>query len=231
MYKDFLIILIIVLIHEMGHAIMAIIFKWKLDSISIYPFGGCVKFNEDINKPMYQELLILISGPVIQIILYLLVLTLFNNNLISLRNFNIFKSYHYTLLIFNLIPIYPLDGGHLFNILTNYLFPYKKGNKLVIIISIILTIILIIYIKNINFILMGMLLIIEIYLYYKRQDYLYNKFLLERYLNKYNFKKLKIIKNKDDMYKGKRHVLKNSNKYLTEKEYLNKRFKEVKWKN
>lgn len=228
MYKDFLIILIIVLIHEMGHAIMAIIFKWKLDSISIYPFGGCVKFNEDINKPMYQELLILISGPVIQIILYLLVLTLFNNNLISLRNFNIFKSYHYTLLIFNLIPIYPLDGGHLFNILTNYLFPYKKGNKLVIIISIILTIILIIYIKNINFILMGMLLIIEIYLYYKRQDYLYNKFLLERYLNKYNFKKLKIIKNKDDMYKGKRHVLKNSNKYLTEKEYLNKRFKEVK---
>ena len=231
MYKDFLIILIIVLIHEMGHAIMAIIFKWKLDSISIYPFGGCVKFNEDINKPMYQELLILISGPVIQIILYLLVLTLFNNNLISLRNFNIFKSYHYTLLIFNLIPIYPLDGGHLFNILTNYLFPYKKGNKLVIIISIILTITLIIYIKNINFILMGMLLIIEIYLYYKRQDYLYNKFLLERYLNKYNFKKLKIIKNKDDMYKGKRHVLKNSNKYLTEKEYLNKRFKEVKWKN
>lgn len=228
MYKDFLIILIIVLIHEMGHAIMAIIFKWKLDSISIYPFGGCVKFNEDINKPMYQELLILISGPVTQIILYLLVLTLFHNNLISLRNFNIFKSYHYTLLIFNLIPIYPLDGGHLFNILTNYLFPYKKGNKLVIIISIILTIILIIYIKNINFILMGMLLIIEIYLYYKRQDYLYNKFLLERYLNKYNFKKLKIIKNKDDMYKGKRHVLKNSNKYLTEKEYLNKRFKEVK---
>ena len=76
---------------------------------------------------------------------------LYKNSLLSTRNFELFKSYHYTLLFFNLMPIYPLDGGKLLNIIINYLLPYKKGNKLVIFISIIISIILAVNIKNINF--------------------------------------------------------------------------------
>lgn len=72
---------------------------------------------------------------------------------------------------------------------------------------------------------MSTFLIIEITLYLKRQDYLFNKFLLERYLNNYNFKKIKIINNKNNMYKDKRHMLKDKNKYILEKDYLKERFK------
>ena len=71
---------------------------------------------------------------------------------------------------------------------------------------------------------MAILLLIELLIYYKKQDYLYNKFLLERYLNKYNFKKVKLIYNKDNMYKEKKHVLKENGIYFTEKQYLDKRF-------
>ena len=46
---------------------------------------------------------------------------------------------------------------------------------------------------------MSTFLIIEITLYLKRQDYLFNKFLLERYLNNYKFKKIKIINNKNNL--------------------------------
>ena len=72
---------------------------------------------------------------------------------------------------------------------------------------------------------MSIFLIIEITLYLKRQDYLFNKFLLERYLNNYNFKKIKIINNKNNMYKDKRHMLKDKNKYILETDYLKERFK------
>ena len=225
LYKEFLIIFSIVFIHELGHLFSAKIFNWQLDKIMIYPYGGCVKFNEVINKSMFEEFIILISGPLMQIVLFLIVRLIFKNNLISIRNYLIFKNYHYTLLIFNLIPIYPLDGGKLVNIITNALMPYKKGNKLVIGLSLILIIILILSIKSINFTFMLILLVFEIIIYYQRQDYLYNKFLLERYLKKYSFKKLKIIKNKDLMFKGRRHLINDNNHYQTERKYLEKRFR------
>ena len=73
MYKDFLIIFLIIIIHEFGHLLMALLFKWNIDKISIYPYGGCVKFNEKINRPLKEELLILISGPFFQILFFIII--------------------------------------------------------------------------------------------------------------------------------------------------------------
>lgn len=216
--------LFIIIIHEFGHLIAASIFNWNIDKISLYPYGGCVKFNEKINRPLYQEFIILISGPLIQIVLFLIISILFKYNLISIRNYYIFKSYHTTLLMFNLLPIYPLDGGKILNVLFNYLFPYKKGNKIIIYISYIIVLFMIINFKNINFILMSIFLITEITLYFKRQNYLFNKFLLERYLYNYKFSKLKIINKKDNMYRERKHLFKVKNKYYSEQEYLKNRF-------
>ena len=204
---------------------MSYYFKWNLDKITIYPFGGCVKFNENINRPIKEELLILLGGPIFQIILFLIIYLLSLKGYITSRNYLIFKSYHYTLLIFNLLPIYPLDGGRLLNLLFNYLFPYKIGNKLVIVMSIIILSISFFFYKNLNYTLMSILLFIELLTYYKNQDYLYNKMLLERYMSNYKYNKLKIIKNKNLMYKDRRHLIFHNNKYITEKDYLNKRFR------
>ena len=204
---------------------MALVFKWKLDKIYIYPYGGLVKFNEKINRPLREELLILISGPLVQVILFMIITIIFRFNLISFRNYNLFKTYHYTLLLFNLLPIYPLDGGRILNILVNYLFPYKKGNKLVGLFSILVIFIGVISIKNINLVFMSILLLFEIYKYFKDQDYLYNKLLLERYLGNYNFKRFKIINNKESMYKERRHLIKIKDKYIKEIDYLRERFR------
>ena len=148
-----------------------------------------------------------------------------NEGFISYRNFLIFKNYHYTLLIFNLLPIYPLDGGRILNIIINFFMPFKKSNKITICLSFLLIFSLLFFYKSLNFTLMGILLITELIVYFKRQDFLYNKMLLERFINPFNFKKMKIIKNKDNMYKDKRHIILYKDKYITEKEYLKERFK------
>ena len=221
-------IISLIIVHEFGHLFTALIYKWNLKNITIYPFGGCVKFDDKLNRPIKEELLILISGPLFQILFFFFLYYLFSKGYITYRNINIIKKYHYTLLIFNLLPIYPLDGGRILNLIFNYFIPYKKSNKIIIIISIVAMMIALCFYKNINFFLMGILLFIEIISYLNRQDYLYNRFLLERFINNYNYKKYKIIKNKDLMYKDKRHIILYKDKYVTEKEYLNDRFKVIK---
>jgi len=228
MFKELTMVLFIVIIHEIGHLTAALYYKWNTSKIVIYPFGGCLKFEEKINRSLKEELIILLCGPFFQIILLFLVSYLTDIGFMTYRNYEIFKTYNYTLLGFNLLPIYPLDGGRLLNIFMNYLLPFKKGNKLVVFISVIVVLIMLFLYKNLNFTLMGILLLSELFLYFKRQDFLYNKLLLERYMDSFNFKKLKVILSKDNMYKDCRHVVFYKNKYITEKDYLNKRFKEEK---
>jgi len=229
MFKEFSYVFIIIIVHELGHLFASLIFKWNLDKIAVYPFGGCVKFSEKVNRPIKEELIILLSGPFFQIIFFYLVYILSINGIgLSYRNILIFESYHYTLLLFNLLPIYPLDGGRILNLILNYFFPYKKSNKLVIFLSIIMIFVCFYFYKNFNFILMGILLLSEIFIYFKNQNYLYNRMLLERYIDPLYFDKFKIIDNKDLMYKDKRHIIKYKDKYITEKDYLNRRFKVMK---
>lgn len=225
MFKEFAFVLSIIIVHELGHLTVAHFFKWRTGKITIYPFGGCCKFDEEINKPLKEELIILITGPLTQIIFCLIVGYLSQKGFMTYRNYSIFKTYNYTLLFFNLLPIYPLDGGRILNIITSYFIPYKKSNKLIILISIITIIVFLFLYKNLNFTMMGILISAEIILYLQRQDYLYNRMLLERYMIKHNFKNLKIIKNKNNMYKDKRHIILYKNKYITEKDYLKERFK------
>ncbi len=225
MFKEFSYVFIIIIVHEIGHLIAAKICSWNFDKIEVYPFGGCVKLDDKINRSMKEELFILIAGPVMQILFFYVCYLFLNEGFISYRNFLIFKNYHYTLLIFNLLPIYPLDGGRILNIIINFFMPFKKSNKITICLSFLLIFSLLFFYKSLNFTLMGILLITELIVYFKRQDFLYNKMLLERFINPFKFKKMKIIKNKDNMYKDKRHIILYKDKYITEKEYLKERFK------
>ena len=60
----------------------------------------------------------------------------------------------------------------------------------------------------------------NIYKFYKEISYIYNRFLLERYLYDFNYKSKKLIKDKNKMYKNKMHFFKEKGKIMKEKEYL-----------
>ena len=69
-----------------------------------------------------------------------------------------------------------------------------------------------------------MILVTYITKYIKDLKYIYNKFLLERYIYNITYPKTIIINNKDKMYKNKTHIFKINNKYIKEKKYLTKYF-------
>lgn len=199
---------------------MAYLLGIKINKIYIYPLGGISKFNMDLNTSINKELLILIMGPLFQHLAYLFLLLIMTNYK------DLINTYHYSILIFNLLPIYPLDGGKLVKLLLNKIINYKSSLKLIIYLSYLVTIILfIISNKNISTFIMISLLLILITKESNKIDYIYNKFLLERYLNNYNFKNNKIINNINNLYRDNIHLIYKNNKYIKEKEYLEKMYK------
>ena len=221
-FKDFTLITLIIIIHELGHISAAIYYKWKIEKIVILPFGGITIFNEYLNRPIKEELLISIMGPIYQIIFYYLI-CLFN------LNTTLFSFYHYTLLLFNLLPIVPLDGSKIFSLLLEKYLPYKLANYLIIIISSIVFFILFFWIiinKNLIMLTIVFFLLIKIVKQLKNYKYIFNKFLFERYLYDFNFKKRKIINNLNinKMMSDKKHLFYYNNIYIIEKDILRDMF-------
>ena len=213
LFKELITFLFIIIIHELGHIILSILFKWKIDRISIMPFGCITIFSELINKPMKEEFIILVAGPLFQFINYLIFKDITPY----------FNYYNYGLFIFNMLPIYPLDGYKLYSIILNKIIPFKYTLKIMLIVSI-LSLILFIK-KDLIYIVILLLLLNGIIKEIKNINFIYNKFLYERYRYNLYFKKRKIIRNINNMYKDKIHIFKIKNKYITEKEILEKRFK------
>lgn len=191
----------------------ALIFKWNIDKIILLPFGGITIFNEKIDKSLKEEFIIAILGPLFQVIFFLL----YKDNYI-------FNLYNKIILIFNLLPIYPLDGSKIINIILNKFFSFKNSHYVTLYSSLIfiLLIILLVFKFNISLITLLVLLFIfkEIILDLKKHKYYINKFLLEKYLYKNIYKNKKVINNVTDMKKQTNHIIKYKNKYYFESEIL-----------
>ena len=126
-----LMIILIVFFHELGHILTSILFKYKVISVTIYPFGGITKLDKDINTSPNKEMLLALSGIIMQIILIPLV------KIINIHDYNLFMKYNLSIMIFNLLPIIPLDGSIVLKSILNKFFSFKKSYKLYIIFSII----------------------------------------------------------------------------------------------
>lgn len=211
----------IIFVHEMGHVLMALIFKWDVSKISFYAYGGESVFNEGFNKPLIEEALIMISGPFIQLI-FVFILKMF----LPFRYIYLVNSYNYSILFFNLLPVYPLDGGRLVGIIFNYFFSYKKSFKYTIFFSyfIIWLIMFIFFYFSINISLNIVLMFIFLIFKLKKEvilfPYVYNRFLLERVLYPVRYKKLRIVNSYDDLYKDSRHLIRVNNYYVKEGYFL-----------
>lgn len=168
-------LMIFAILHELGHMIAGIILGFKVDTIEIMPFGLSVSFegkveyyNKKIKKASkltLKKLLIAIAGPCVNVIFAILFLSfplsIFNIEAQTIVYANILIA------IFNLLPIYPLDGGRIIKYVIHIICGKKDAsyyiNKISYISVVILTAIssiAILYLKNIA------IVIIIAYLWY-----------------------------------------------------------------
>ena len=220
--KNTFIIFTIVLIHELGHVFFFYIFDIEIESINIYPFGGITKVNKKIHERIYKDVLISLGGIIFQILLFIIVYILYNKNLIVTSTYNLFNTYNKSIIIFNLLPLIPLDGNKLLLSICTKFIPFKRSYYITIITSFISLIIFITYnfVLKINDIVINIFLIINLYKIIKDIKYIFNKFYLERILydNYYDG----IINNSsvDKMRIDKYYYFYDGKKYINEKKYI-----------
>ena len=152
------ILMLFAFIHEIGHLIAGLILKLKPKLIKITPFGLSITFegygkevHKNINK---KRILIALAGPLTNIILVFIFILIPDWKIILSKEILIYSNL--IIALFNLMPIYPLDGGR---ILENILklknsniksieITNKVSNILVISLTILASI-FVFYIKNI----------------------------------------------------------------------------------
>lgn len=226
-YLNLIVFTSLILIHEMGHYIMARVNGFDVLKIVIYPYGGMTKINSLINEDINKELLVATSGIIFQYLFYIVIGILYSKGLIREYTYNLYTLYNSQIIFFNMLPIYPLDGAKVVNlVLQKYLY-YNLSNMLIILISLIILIMLVvlnIYEYNYSNLIIYMILISYLYKFYKRRKYLYNKFLLERYLYSIKYPKIGIINNIYKMYKNKSHLINIGNTYKKESEVISNLF-------
>ena len=211
-FKIIIVFLLLILFHELGHFLTAKVFNWKIDKIYIYPLGGITRFNDRVNKPLIEEFLVAIMGPIFQVILTIFLSRI--DNIVYLSK---------SLLIFNLLPIVPLDGGRILNILLSTIKPYRKSMNLVIRISYIMYLLLVMFafkLSSFFFILVIFLLIFKINDEKRLIKHIFGKFMLERAIFSYKYKKSIMINKINDMYKYKNNIIKDNNRIYSEKDYF-----------
>ena len=103
-----------VLLHELAHSFVAIGEGIKVKDITLFFLGGMANLEKEC-KTSKGSLKIAISGPIVSLLLAFLMFLL--SNKLSVSNIfisNLFKqvgSLNFLIVIFNLLPIIPLDGG------------------------------------------------------------------------------------------------------------------------
>lgn len=178
----------IIIVHELGHVIIGTLTGEKVIKVKILPFGGITVFQPRINKPFNSYFLTAIAGIIFQIIFFMMIEYLFKLGFINYHTFNEFRTYHYAILIFNLLPIAPLDGYQIINSILLKFTSYYKSLKLSIIISYtIISILLFIsyfYYFNLSLALAFLILLVLIRKKEKNLGNYFNLFLWERYQRK-----------------------------------------------
>lgn len=181
---EYAVILILAFVHELGHLLAGIILGMKPAKLELKPYGISISFKinpNDYNKKIakgnlleLKKAIVACAGSVTNLIIIIITLNLRLNIFTSLL---IIYS-NILLIIFNLIPMYPLDGGRIVKSLIYLFLGKKKAEKYTNNISFIFLIIVTFMGSVATFYFENMaifLIIICLWLIYIKEDITYKK--------------------------------------------------------
>jgi Zn-dependent protease len=145
-----------VLLHELGHAIMAKSFGIGTRDITLFPIGGVARL-ERMSEHPGEEVAIAVAGPLVNVVIagglwigmalagmsplvstdLLLHGPLFDRLLILLFSVNVM------LVLFNMIPAFPMDGGRVFRAVLAMVFGRLRGTEIAVAVSKVLAVLFI----------------------------------------------------------------------------------------
>ena len=128
-----------VLLHEFGHAFAAMGFGIRTPDITLLPIGGVARLSRIPEEP-WQELVVAVAGPMVNVVI-LAVLIFVMHTSAALDQPEYLESptigfldkivyVNKMLILFNLIPAFPMDGGRILRALLAMAMPYARATQI-----------------------------------------------------------------------------------------------------
>ena len=128
-----LLLFTLVLLHELGHSLVAQRAGICVRDITIWPLGGLARLEGSTDAPK-TELKIALAGPCVNLVLALAVLPFWlYMKPFFLTDFLLIANA--ALGIFNLMPAFPLDGGRVLRALLGFKMPFLQATEKAVLVS------------------------------------------------------------------------------------------------
>ncbi|QSG08656.1 CBS domain-containing protein [Halapricum desulfuricans] len=126
-----------VVLHELGHSLVAIRYGYPISSITLWLFGGIAQLDE-MPEDWRHELLIALAGPIVSVALgvlsYLAFLAVPASSSVALASGKFLLGYlalmNVALAVFNMLPGFPMDGGRVLRALLARTRGYARATKI-----------------------------------------------------------------------------------------------------
>ena len=134
-----------VVLHELGHSLVARAFGIGVHDITLYPIGGIARMERNPEKPLH-EFLIASAGPLVNLVIALVLwgITGVASSLGKLDAAAALKSLapgtdtalvwlllsNLFLALFNLIPAFPMDGGRMLRAVLTVIFGFQEATRI-----------------------------------------------------------------------------------------------------
>lgn len=187
----------------MGHFLTGYFLKLKVKEISLFMFGGVTIFDEDLNLNIFKELLVVVMGPVVQMLFYMLVYYFYTKGFVSVSTMKKVSTINLILLEFNLLPILPLDGAKILNNILDLILSYDLAHKVSLAVSFLTLPLVFLFDNKLIIILVVISLLLRLFEEINWHKFRINKLLLERKLKGIKFKKVREF---ESLTKVKRNV-------------------------
>ncbi len=155
------VILFSVLLHEFGHALTAVLFGQKT-RIELAAFGGFT-YREGRKLKLWEEFIVVLNGPIAGFLLFVVAYLIYRNVAIESQALLFTVKFTFTANLFwtiiNLVPVLPLDGGHLLSIILEAIFGFK-GVRMAIIAGLVIAVAISIFFFAVGMFLIGALFLI-----------------------------------------------------------------------
>lgn len=124
-----------VILHELGHSLTARRYGVRVPRILLLPIGGMAEFDRIPRKPS-EELLITLAGPAVNFLLAAALLPLVWRGLVTVEEIPVYSIAsiidqlwfaNLVMGIFNLLPVFPMDGGRILRAMLAIKLPYVRA--------------------------------------------------------------------------------------------------------